>query len=362
MSQTAMVTAYINRLATAVPEHEVHGAFIRFASAMLKGRPAGHLFERMAARAQIERRWSCLAPPEDGAGTLDGEHFYIPGQFPSTADRMARYEIAAPVLGGKAVGRLGLDAAERNKISHIVVATCTGFSAPGIDLELIERCGLNPSVERTVIGFMGCHAAINALKIAHHIVRSTPSANVLVVCLELCTLHFQETDDLDRLLTFLLFGDGCAAALISAEPTGVALDSFHAELVQRASDQITWNIRDAGFDMVLSGKVPATITHALRGGSDRVLAGKSSEAIGVWAVHPGGRSILDAVEGAFSLDRSALDASRAVLRDYGNMSSATILFVLERLMRDRAARGANGCALAFGPGLTAETMLFRIAA
>lgn len=209
---------------------------------------------------------------------------------------------------------------------------------------------------------MGCHAAINALKIAHHIVRSTPSAHVLVVCLELCTLHFQETDDLDRLLTFLLFGDGCAAALVSAEPAGIALDSFHAELVQRASDQITWNIRDAGFDMVLSGKVPATITGALRDSSDRVLSGQSSEEIGVWAVHPGGRSILDAVEGAFALDRSALDASRAILRDYGNMSSATILFVLQRLMRDQASRGVSGCALAFGPGLTAETMLFRMAA
>nr|WP_297295942.1 type III polyketide synthase [uncultured Methylovirgula sp.] len=357
-----MTTAYINRIASAVPEYEVHGAFIRFARAMLQSGPTGHLFERMAARAQIERRWSCLAPPKDGAGTLDGERFYMPGQFPSTADRMARYEIAAPVLGGKAVGRLGLDAAQRNKISHLVVATCTGFSAPGIDLELIERCGLNPSVERTVIGFMGCHAAINALKIAHHIVRSTPSAHVLVVCLELCTLHFQETDDLDRLLTFLLFGDGCAAALVSAEPAGIALDSFHAELVQRASDQITWNIRDAGFDMVLSGKVPATITGALRDSSDRVLSGQSSEEIGVWAVHPGGRSILDAVEGAFALDRSALDASRAILRDYGNMSSATILFVLQRLMRDQASRGVSGCALAFGPGLTAETMLFRMAA
>lgn len=357
-----MTTAYINRVATAVPEHEVHASFIRFASEALQNPTSRTLFERMANRAQIERRWSCLAPPKSGVEVLDGEGFYKPGEFPSTADRMARYEIAAPALGTAAVERLGLDDSERKGITHLVVASCTGFSAPGVDLELLERCGLNPSVERTVIGFMGCHAAMNALKIAHHIVRSTPAANVLVVCVELCTLHFQETVDLNRLLTFLLFGDGCAAALISGRPDGIALDSFHAELVQKAADQITWNIRDDGFDMVLSGRVPSTITGALRESSTRVLAGKPMNAIDIWAVHPGGRSILDAVEGAFELERSALTASRAVLRDYGNMSSATILFVLERLMRDRAMHGASGCALAFGPGLTAETMLFRMAA
>jgi alpha-pyrone synthase len=351
-----MTIAHINRVAAVVPDHEVHDAFVGFASDMLKGRPAGTLFQRMAERAQIERRWSCLDPRADGA------RFYVPGRFPSTADRMSRYEIEAPALGRKAVDALGLDAAQKKSISHLVVATCTGFSAPGIDLELVNRCGLSPSVERTVIGFMGCYAAINALKIAHHIVRSTPTANVLVVCLELCTLHFQDTDNLDRLLTFLLFGDGCAAALISAAPVGIALDSFHAEVVPTASDQITWNIRDAGFDMVLSGKVPATITGALRDGADRVLSGRPSTAIDIWAVHPGGRSVLDAVEYAFGLERSSLRTSREVLRDFGNMSSATILFVLERLMRDKASHGANGCALAFGPGLTAETMLFRIAA
>ncbi|MEJ0049928.1 MAG: type III polyketide synthase [Methylovirgula sp.] len=357
-----MTTAYINRVATAVPGHEVHANFVRFAGQTLQNSTSRALFERMANRAQIERRWSCLAPPRGGVEVLDGEGFYKPGHFPSTADRMARYEIAAPALGTAAVERLGLDDNERKSITHLIVASCTGFSAPGVDLELLERCGLNSSVERTVIGFMGCHAAMNALKIAHHIVRSTPTANVLVVCLELCTLHFQETADLDRLLTFLLFGDGCAAALISAAPDGIALNSFHAELVQKAADQITWNIRDAGFDMVLSGRVPSTITGALRESSARVLGGKPMDAIDIWAVHPGGRSILDAVEGAFELEDSALAASRAVLRDYGNMSSATILFVLERLMRDKTKRGASGCALAFGPGLTAETMLFRMAA
>jgi predicted naringenin-chalcone synthase len=209
---------------------------------------------------------------------------------------------------------------------------------------------------------MGCYAAITALKLARHIVRSEPTAKVLVVSVELCTLHLQETEDLERLLAFLLFGDGASAALVSAERTGLALDSFDAMLVQQAADQITWTIRDFGFDMVLSGQVPVTINDALRAGSARVLPDMSAGAIEMWAVHPGGRTVLDAVEGAFHLDQFALAASRTVLRDYGNMSSPTVMFVLEALMRARAPAGARGCAMAFGPGLTAETMLFSAAA
>lgn len=225
----------------------------------------------------------------------------------------------------------------------------------------MRQYGLRTSVERTLVGFMGCNAAINALKLARHIVRSNPAAKVLVVSLELCTLHLQKTESIERLLTFLLFGDGCGAALVSAKPFGFALDGFHAELVLEAAQQITWNIGDSGFDMVLSGQVPATIAEALRSGSDRVLSGASAESIDLWAVHPGGRTVLEAVEDAFDLDHSALAASRSILRDFGNMSSPTVLFVLEALMRKKVPAGARGCALAFGPGLTAETMLFSAA-
>jgi predicted naringenin-chalcone synthase len=354
--------AYINRVATAVPEHEVHGTFVRFAERLLRDRRSRLLFERMVARSEIKQRWSCLAPAKPGCNeAVDADGFYTLGQFPTTAQRMTRYETEAPTLGAKAVDRLGL-AETVGDITHLIVTSCTGFFAPGIDLELVRRCGLNPSIERTLIGFMGCNAAINALRLAHHLVRSVPAAKVLIVSLELCTLHLQETDDLDRLLTFLLFGDGCAAALISAEPTGFALDGFHAELVQKAAHEITWNIRDFGFDMVLSGQVPTTIVGALRQGSDRVLAGAPAETIDLWAVHPGGRTVLDAVQGAFDLEQSALSASRRVLRECGNMSSPTVLFVLEALMQGKVAAGARGCAMAFGPGLTAETMLFTAAA
>ena len=145
-----------------------------------------------------------------------------------------RYGIEAPALAKKAVDRLDLgDAA--GEITHLIVTSCTGFSAPGIDLELVRRCNLDPSVERTVVGFMGCNAAINALKLARHIVRSAADAKVLIVSLELCTLHLQESEDVGRLLSFLVFADGCAAALVSAEPSGFAIDRFHAELLPQAA-------------------------------------------------------------------------------------------------------------------------------
>ncbi len=162
---------------------------------------------------------------------------------------------------------------------------------------------------------MGCNAAINALKLARHIVRSEPDSRVLIVSVELCTLHLQELERIEQLLSFLLFGDGCAAAIVSADPRGFSLNSFHAELAQDASDQITWDIGNSGFDMVLSGQVPTTIADALREGSERILAGQASKEFQMWAVHPGGRSVLDAVEDAFELDEAALTASRNVLQE-----------------------------------------------
>jgi predicted naringenin-chalcone synthase len=189
-------------------------------------------------------------------------------------------------------------------------------------------------------------------------VRSEPDAKVLVVSLELCTLHLQETSNLEQVLTFLVFGDGCAAALVTAEPEGLSLDSFHAEVAPETAEQITWNVRDQGFDMFLSGGVPGSIGKALDAGRTAILKGAKTSDIDLWAVHPGGRSVLDAVEAAFTLPPKALTASREVLRRFGNMSSATVLFVLKAMLENPGERGARGCAMAFGPGLTAETMLF----
>jgi predicted naringenin-chalcone synthase len=270
------------------------------------------------------------------------------------------FEARAPELASQTIQKLELGP-ERDQITHVVITCCTGFSAPGLDIEVIERCRLPPSVERTIIGFMGCYAGINALKLARHIVRSEPKARVLVLNLELCTLHWQETTDLAQLLCFMLFSDGCAASLVTSEPRGIALDSFKAMVLPNTGELMSWKIRNGGFDMVLSGKVPAAIHDALRAKSNEILECAPAKSTGLWAIHAGGRTILDAVERALDLGPAALFASRDVLRRYGNMSSATVMFVLDALMRS-ATHGASGCAMSFGPGLVAETMLFRKAA
>jgi predicted naringenin-chalcone synthase len=211
-----------------------------------------------------------------------------------------------------------------------------------------------------MIGFMGCYAAINALKSAHHIIRSVQDAKVLVMNLELCSLHFQETGELEQVLSFLVFADGCAASLISAEPQGLALDSFLAVSIPETSHLITWRIGELGFDMHLSGQVPGEIGRALKELGSQVTRGQDLRSVDLWAVHPGGRSILDAVEKGLELPADALSHSRNVLADYGNMSSATVMFVLQQIMQS-AQSGQHGCAMSFGPGLTAETMLFHAA-
>lgn len=354
-----MTTAYINRIATSVPPHDVHEAFIRFADSQLaEDRRSALLFRRMAAKGGIEHRYSYLEPGNEADGkTLDAERFFVRGRFPSTAARMRFFEDHAPALAAAAVERLELGAAAR-RITHVLVTCCTGLSAPGLDLEVIERCGIRRSAERTILGFMGCYAAISALRLARHIVRSEPDARVLIVSLELCTLHLKETTDLEEILSFLLWGDGAAACLVTAGPAGFALDGFHTVLGTDTRDLITWNVRDAGFDMRLSGQVPNAVHDTIAAHSSTILAGAPVDAIDLWAVHPGGRTVLDAVERALDLDPSALEASREVLRRYGNMSSATVLFVLDELL-GRADANAQGCAMSFGPGLVAETMRFH---
>jgi alpha-pyrone synthase len=344
--------AWINRIGTAVPPHDIHAAFVEFGRDTLTDWHRRMLFDRMAKLADIEHRYAIVEPgPKPRDKVLDAAGFYRRGAFPSTAARMALYEPHALDLAMQAVRSL-----EPDGVTHLIVASCTGFSAPGLDFQIMRAAGLPDSTQRTIVGFMGCFAAVNALKLADQIVRADPASRVLVVNLELSSLHLQEDfQNVPKMLSFLLFADGAAATLVTADPTGIALGRFQATVIPRSHDLITWHIGDQGFEMQLSGQVPGRIRRWLSEYGPLLLPRERPK---LWAVHAGGRSILDAVQQGLDLAPDALRYSRDILRAYGNMSSATLMFVLNRLLGDADARGP-GMAMAFGPGLSVETFAFH---
>ncbi len=348
--------SYINAIGTAVPDHEVHRAFIAWAETQIPDDRQRAIFRRMAERSGISKRWSVL-PPAPGGGSPVEEGGFYEGASPATSKRMQAYAEAAPKLALDAIERLAAQVPLEG-ITHLVVASCTGFTAPGIDQIIARALGLE-GVERTLVGFMGCYAAVSALRVAHHIVRSEPEARVLAVTVELSSLHLQHESGLEPLLAMLQFSDGAAAALVTAEPEGLAIGAQFALALEDSANLITWQIGDTGFAMHLSGEVPGRIGAALQDEAvrGRILNGWAAEEVGSWAVHAGGRSILDAVEKGLGLGQGALAASRDVLARFGNMSSSTLMFVLaETLAKPDVGRGV---ALAFGPGLAAEGFRFE---
>ncbi len=301
----------------------------------------------MEARGGIAHRYSVLSGSD---AAMDFGSFYMGDTPPGTAERMRRYAQAAPDLAMQAIAALP----SVEGVTHLVIASCTGFMAPGLDQIIARRLGLAADVERVSIGFMGCYAGVTLLRTAAHIVRSQPQARVLAVSVELCSLHLQESGDIESLLAMGQFADGAAAALVSAEGEGLALGQGISAALEESDHLITWTVGDTGFEMQLSGAVPGRLAEALDDPhlQARIIGDAPPAA---WAVHPGGRSVLDAVERGLSLPAEALATSRAVLNDFGNMSSATVLFVLERLMQERPE---SGVALAFGPGLAMEGLRF----
>lgn len=349
----AEALALINAIGCAVPPHDVHQAFIDWAEGQIVDSRERALFRRMADRSGIAQRWSVL--PEGVSPTAPGG-FYGAG-IPPTSERMRVYADRAPVLALAAIERLR-ERVALDGISHLVVASCTGFVAPGIDQIVADALGL-VGVERTLVGFMGCYAAVAALRTARHIVRSEPAARVLVVTVELSSLHLQDDQAIEPLLAMLQFADGAAAALVTGDGAGFAIGKPFAVQLEHSAELIRWTIGDTGFVMHLSGEVPGRIQGALRDEAVRTeLLGEQAPAdIALWAVHAGGRSILDAVEHGLDLAADALAASRAVLARNGNMSSSTLMFILADLLATPGT--GDGLALAFGPGLAAEGFRFR---
>lgn len=282
------------------------------------------------------------------------------GVGPTTAERMRVYaEEAGPLALRAATNAVAESGFAPDSFTHLVTVSCTGFAAPGVDLALIRGLGLRPTVERTHVGFMGCHGALNGLRVANAYASADPAARVLVCAVELCSLHYYYGSAADKLVANAIFADGAAAIAGTGEGSEWAVAATGSCLIPESAGEMAWTVGDRGFEMTLSRKVPGRIAGAVRPWLEAWLGGNglSVAEVGSWAVHPGGPKILSAVEEGLGLPPDALAASRGVFADYGNMSSPTVLFVLDRLRRADAARPC--LALGFGPGLVAEAVLFR---
>jgi len=293
--------------------------------------------------------------------------FYPPTEniepFPSLEARMKIFNQHAPALSAAAIQNCLANTLDVREITHLITVTCTGLNAPGLDLQLMELLDLPKNIFRTSVNFMGCYAAIHALKVADAFCRSDPSARVLIVCTELCTLHFQQPATMDNITSSLLFGDGSAAVLVTGEESsseGFPIRGFYGEVMSKGKQDMSWGLSSTGFTMTLSSYVPALIEEDFEKLVTQALAkqGLSREDITHWCIHPGGRKILESIEKSLSLPKEKFKPSYQILNDYGNMSSPTILFVLKEILsglpNDQKQKVFGA---AFGPGLTMETFI-----
>jgi len=302
--------------------------------------------------------------------TVDLEHFEffpngVKSPFPSTRDRMKKYKEQALSLALNAVNDCFEHAnVGKEEITHLIVISCTGIYAPGMDIELVENLGLKTNTQRTGVNFMGCYAAFNGLKVADNICKADPDATVLMVSLELCTLHFNPHTDIENILVNMLFSDGAAAVLLQEEKRtkkGLTIEKFHCDLAPESKNEMTWDIGNHGFDMKLSPQVPDIIRQGIEKLCLNLLHQDKFEqdSIDIYAIHPGGRKILEVIEEKLKVPRERNWAAYHVLENFGNMSSPTILFVLKTIWEKLTAEDDNKSILsfAFGPGLTLESML-----
>ncbi|MFO1513731.1 MAG: type III polyketide synthase [Verrucomicrobiota bacterium] len=350
-----MVHAYLNEIGTAVPANESQQEFLATLESWIPDEAVVNKLRIIAKRSGIERRHTVL---KDVIGAPGSGAFYEIGNFPSTAKRMEVYRQEAPGLAVKAARALEARGVNLATITHLLITSCTGFYAPGLDVDLIRLLTLPRSVHRNIIGFMGCYAGITGLRNASDIVRANPEARVLMINLELCTLHLQQDAPIDRLVASMLFSDGCAAALISSQPEGFRLDSFNTILSLEDADRMEWLVEDQGFAMTLDVEIPNRIRDFLERDPE-LFEDARRDPQSLWAIHPGGRAILDAVRLALSLSTEQIVPARKILANYGNMSSASVMFVFDELLRAAPLNESRpGGAVAFGPGLTLEALEF----
>lgn len=353
--------SYITAIATAVPENCFSQETL---SSFYMGSTNDENLRRkikiVSGKTGIQKRHSVLKDFD----SANGFELFSPKSEsePGLTRRMELYQKYAMALSLKAIKKISGFEKKRRSITHLITVTCTGLFAPGLDIELIRELSLKENVTRSSVNFMGCNAAIIALKNADAICRSQPDANVLVVCTEICTIHFQKRFNDDYILSNLIFGDGAAAVLVAskcpdvAEGSGVRVEGFDSMILHQGYRDMAWQLSETGFIMNLTSYVPGLIKENILTMLSTI--GLKTSEIAHWAIHPGGKKIVDDFAAALALDKTVLSDTYDVLRDYGNMSSPTVLFVLERVLsKGMTSRGSGKIfSAAFGPGLSIETM------
>jgi predicted naringenin-chalcone synthase len=351
-------------IGTAVPEyrHEQQKIFEFMSRVYAINETEKRKLKFIYKHSGIETRYSVLP---DYSLPANEWQFFPPSEnlepFPSLEKRMKCFHEHAAPLSLKAIEDC-LKNLHPAPITHLITVSCTGMSAPGLDLELIELLNLPVTTWRTSINFMGCYAAIHALKLADAICKSDAGANVLIVCVELCTLHFQNDYAPDNISSSILFGDGAAAVLVTGnnETDGLAIDHFHSSVSFKGKQEMVWEMSSTGFILTLSGYVPELIEEDFNLFVNAALENTSlkKEDITHWCIHPGGKKILEAVHNSLQFTNGQLQDCYAVLNDFGNMSSPTVLFVLKRIQQALDKKHRNNIfGAAFGPGLTIETFI-----
>ena len=362
------VRSVISAIGTAVPENKI--AQIKIFEFMsrahgFKGKDETRL-KALYRASGITTRHSVI----QDYGNLDMSNwsFYPHNEnlkpFPTTQQRSELYQKTAGVLAEKAVKNcIQKSSTQLNEITHLITISCTGMYAPGLDIDLINRLGMRPDVQRTCINFMGCYAAITGIRAADAFCKADPKAKVLVVSAELCTIHFQNKPDEDNLLANALFSDGAAALLMTSSEQsnkGLSPAAFHNQLLNDGGENMAWNIGNFGFEMKLSSYVPTLIESGIAGMIEQLKQKLDGVAIQQYAIHPGGKRILEVIEQELGLSKEDNRNAYAVLKNYGNMSSATLMFVLEKLMTEKPKKGEHCLSVAFGPGLTLESMVLEV--
>ena len=364
------MTVAITAIGNAVPDYTRPQSSVMevMAEVLLLNKVERRLLKTIYREAGIESRYSVL---EDFLKTR-GQFSFFPNDlvadFPSTQQRMKIYKENALTLALNAIEAClnGIKTAKEN-ISHVITVSCTGMSAPGLDIQIVEKLNLTKTLQRMTINFMGCYGLFNGIKAAHAICKAQPNAKVLVVSVELCTIHFQKNASIDNLIASTIFSDGAGALLIENNPFRdkyMILDNFYCDILSQGCNEMTWEIGDHGFDIRLSTYVPDLIEMGIGQFVQSMLSGLSLpiDKIDYFAIHPGGKKILEACEKALNITANDNRFSYEVLKQYGNMSSATISFVLKKLWNalNRPDHQKRIFSCAFGPGLTLESMLLTL--